>query len=230
MDNYTSAIPGKTILNFVAACDLSALFNVRIGIPRNAMLTRVKETLPPVLEAFEQALVVLKDAGAILIEDTNFTAAEEFRSSQLPSLILGADFVVDLQKYLDSLTYNPANITSLTALRNFTQSVPIEDYPRRDTALWDAALDNWNNTDPRFWPAFQHNFDYGDEGGLLGAIRRHNLDAVVMPAKIAATWATIVGAPVVSVPLEFYPPDEPVVKTPWGLIDSGPNIPYVISV
>lgn len=194
------------------------------------MLTRVEETHPPVLEAFEQALVVLRDAGAIIVEDTNFTAAEEFRDSKLPSMILGADFVVNLQTYLDSLTYNPTNITSLAALRQFTQSVPIEDYSERDTGIWDAALENWNNTDPRFWPAYQHNLYYGDEGGLLGAIRRHNLDAVIMPSKIAATWATIVGAPVVSVPLGFYPPEAPVVKTSWGLVDSGPNIPYAVSI
>jgi len=194
------------------------------------MLTRLNETTPPVLEAFEKALMVLRDAGAVIVENANFTAAEEFRSSKLPQMILGADFVVNLQTYLNSLSFNPMNITSLAAVRNFTQSVPIEDYPERDTGIWDAALDNWNNTDPLFWPAYQHNLYYGDEGGLLGAIRRHKLDAVVMPSKIAATWATIVGAPVVSVPLGFYPADTPIVKTPWGLIDSGPNIPYVLLI
>lgn len=138
--------------------------------------------------------------------------------------------MVNLQTYLDSLTYNPNKITSLTALRQFTQLSPAEEYPDRDTKIWDDALKGWNNTDPRFWPAYLDYLYFGEEGGLLGAVQRHSLDAVIMPSKIAASWAAMVGAPIVSVPLGSYPPDEPVVETSRGLIDSGPNIPYVKAI
>jgi amidase len=227
LDNYTSTIPGGIIPDYISACNSSALFASRLGIPRNVISLLSDNTTRPMIKAFEQALRVMQAAGATIIEDTNFTAAVEFMDSSLPTIILCADFVVSLQNYLGSLTYNPRNITSLADLRKFTQSFPLENYPVRDTGLWDQALDNWNNTDPLFWPAYQQNLYYGGEGGLLGAIDRNNLDAVILPSNFAPDWAAAVGAPIVTVPLGSYPAGVPVVKNSWGLVESAPNIPYV---
>jgi amidase len=157
LDNYTSAIPDGILPDYIAACKLSGLSGLRIGIPRNVIPLESDNTTGPVMEAFEQALDELHAAGATVVDNTNFTAAVEFWNSNLPGIILNADFVVNLQTYLASLTYNPKNITTLAELREFTHSYPLEDYPVRDTGLWDQALDNWNNTDPRFWPAYQQN-------------------------------------------------------------------------
>jgi amidase len=134
--------------------------------------------------------------------------------------------VVNLQSYLDLLTYNPHNITSLRALREFTRTFPREGYPTRDIGGWAKALQNWNNTDPRFWPAYQKNVYFGNDGGLLGALKRHNLDAILMPATFASHWAAGVGSPIVTVPLGFYPAGTPITKNSWGLVQSAPNIPY----
>jgi len=223
LDNYTSAIPNGIIPSYVNACELSGLSSTRLGIPRNAISS--DNTSGPIMEAFEQALGVLRAAGATIIENTNFTAAAAFKRSKWPNVILEADFVVNLESYLELLTYNPNNITSLIALRNFTQSFPLEDYPARDTGIWDQALQNWNNTDPRFWAAYQQNLYFGEEGGLLGAIERDELDAVVLPTKYAPDWAAAVGTPIVTVPLGFYPAGTPVVKNSWGLVEAAPNIP-----
>jgi len=227
LDNYTSAIPGGTIPNYVAACNLASLSGSRIGIPRNVISLFSDNTTGPIIEAFEQSLEVLRAAGATIVEDTNFTAADEFLNSRLPGTILGADFVVNLKSYLGSLTYNPNNITSLADLQKFTQSFPPEDYPTRDTSTWDQTLQNWNNTDPRFWPAYQQILYYGGDGGLLGAIKRNELDAVILPANFASHWAAPIGSPIVTVPLGSYPSGVPIVKNPWGLVQAAPNIPYV---
>ncbi|KAI1139215.1 glutamyl-tRNA amidotransferase subunit A [Hypoxylon sp. FL0543] len=228
LDNYTSAIPNPKIPDYVAACKLSALSGVRLGVPRNVIELQSDNTTGPVVEAFEAALNVLRDAGADIV-DTEFPAALEFRNSDVEQLVLNADFLVNLHSYLDTLTYNPNNITSLAALRAFTQSFPLESYPLRDTSIWDAALQQWNNTDPRFWPAYQENVYYGAEGGLLGAIARDDLDAVVLPANFASSYAATVGAPIVTVPLGSYPADMPTVANAWGLLDVAPNIPFGIS-
>jgi amidase len=113
-------------------------------------------------------------------------------------------------------------------VRNFTQSFPLEDYPDRNTGVWDEALDvqGYNNTDPRFWAAYQQNLLFGGEGGLLGALERHDLDAVILPSTFAFRFAAIVGAPVVTVPLGVYPPDAPVIPNSRGnLVSLGPNVP-----
>lgn len=224
-DNYTSAIPNGTVPDYIKSCKISGLSGVRLGVPRNAISLGSDNTTQPETEAFEQALKVLRAAGATIVDNTNFTAADEFLNSNVSALILGADFVVNLRNYLDSLVYNPKNITSLAQLRNFTQSFPPEDYPTRDTGLWDAALKGYNNTDPQFWPAYQQNLYYGNDGGVLGAIERNNLDAVILPANLASHWAAPVGSPIVTVPLGYYPADTPLVRDSWSLFESGPNMP-----
>ncbi|KAH7333511.1 glutamyl-tRNA amidotransferase subunit A [Rhexocercosporidium sp. MPI-PUGE-AT-0058] len=226
-DNYTSTIPH--VPNYVKACKHSSLSGMRLGIPRNAISLALDSSTQPQIKALSKAIKVLRAAGATVIDNTNFTAAEEFWNSEIPGRVLEADFTVNLQGYLTSLTSNPNDIHSLDQLRNFTQHSLLEEYPLRDTGVWDAALSGWNNTDPRFWPAYQQNLYYGDDGGLLGAMERFKLDAIVMPADFAAHWAATVGTPIVTVPLGFYPSGTPVVKDSWGLVESAPKIPFGIS-
>ncbi|KAF6835081.1 glutamyl-tRNA amidotransferase subunit a [Colletotrichum plurivorum] len=231
-DNYTSAIPNNgTIPNYPAACDTYALRGARIGVPRNAIALFSDNTTTTETDAFEKALGILKSAGATVV-DTNFTAAEQLVQSKSEMIVLNADFITNLATYLASLSSNPNNLTSLAAVRNFTRSFPAEGYPDRDTGIWDTALDEqgFNNTDPRFWAALQESEYLGGEGGLLGALARDGLDAVVMPTSFSSTWAAIVGAPIVTVPLGFYPANATVVKNRRGnLVDTGPHVPFGIS-
>jgi amidase len=226
-DNYTSAIPNNgKIPDYVAACNPLALSGSRIGIPRNA-LALIASSASPEVVAFQKAVTTMRDAGATIV-DANFTAATAFLTSKTEMSLLMADFIVNMATYLAQLTYNPNNLTNLADIRRFTQKSPLEAWPDRNTAVWDQALlrQKWNNTDPRFWAAYQRELYYGGEGGLLGAISRHKLDAVILPTTYAPPWAAIVGAPIITVPLGFYPPNAPVRRNPRGnLVTSGPNIP-----
>ena len=227
-DNYTSAIPSQTDMNFVGACNLSALTGVRLGVPRNVISLMSTNSTKSVVEGFEKSLDVLRSAGAIIIEDANFTAAQDYLEDNLLSgQIMGGDFVVNIAQYLSQLVYNPHNLTNLVNLRQWTQSSPLEGYPRKPTELWDAALQNWNNTEYGFWRAYQQGLYYGDEGGLLGTIRRYSLDAVLLPSSFSWGWAAVVGAPIVSVPIGTMPPSQPIVSDADGLVSAAPNIPYV---
>jgi amidase len=226
-DNYTSAIPNNgTIPDYVSACNFFAFSGARIGIPKNALALTVDPNGPE-YAAFKKAVLTMQAAGATVV-DANFTAAAAFLASSAETQVLNADFIVNLASYLAQLTYNPNNVHSLADVRNFTQSFPLEDYPDRDTAIWDNALDTqkWNNTDPRFWAAYQQDLFYGGDGGLLGAISRNKLDAVILPTTVASSWAAVVGAPIVTVPLGFYPSNATVKLNQRGdLVDTGPNVP-----
>jgi amidase len=226
-DNYTSAIPNNgTLPDYVSACNFFALSGARIGIPQNVLAMTVDPSGPEYI-AYQKAIRTLRAAGATIV-NSNFTAAAAFLASSTETAVLNADFIVNLASYLAQLTYNPNKVTSLADVRNFTRSFPLEDYPDRDTAIWDVALDKqkWNNTDPRFWAAYQKDLYYGGDGGLLGAISRNNLDAVILPTTAASSWAAIVGAPIVTVPLGFYPPNATVALNSRGdLVDTGPNVP-----
>jgi amidase len=225
-DNYTSAIPSHADLDFVGACKLTALAGARLGVPRNVLSLMASNSTGAMIEAFDESLHVLRSAGALVIEDTDFLAAQDFiDDSLLSAQIMGGDFVVNVEKYLNQLVYNPHNISTLVDLRRWTQSSPLEGYPDKPTELWDAALQNRNNTEYGFWRAYQRGLYYGDEGGLLGAIRRYNLDAIILPSHFSWDWAAVVGAPIVSVPIGAMPPGQPLVSDADGLVSAAPNIP-----
>jgi amidase len=234
-DNYTSAIPNNgTLPNYVAACNYSAFEGARIGVPWNVIELLSDNTTVPITTAFSAAITLIQNAGATIVP-ANFTAAAAFLNSSTETEVLNADFIVDLAKYLSELTYNPNNVHTLADIRNFTHAFPAEDWPARDTAIWDDALfqQGWNNTDPRFWSAYQTDVQlYGGSGGLLGTLQQYSLDAVILPTSFASSWAAIVGAPIVTVPMGYFPSNASVVlsePTVYGLVDTGPHVPFGLS-
>jgi amidase len=225
-DNYTSAIPNRGRLpNYVSACKRSGLRGARIGVAQN-LIDFYAESIPTEVEAFYDTIDVLKSAGATVVT-SNLTGLNQLVNSSAETEVLQGDFIVNLAQYLAELNVNPQDVHSLAEVRHFTQSFPLEDYPDRDTAVWDSALDDqrYNNTDPRFWAAYQEDLFIGGEGGVLGAIERGHLDAVIAPTSISSTFPAIVGSPIVTVPLGFYPANATVETTRRGLVDTGPNVP-----
>lgn len=234
-DNYTSAIPwasnstNYTVPNYVAACQFDALLGKRIGVPRNAIGTRTPSSAA-LYDAFEAALIVLKNAGATIVENTNYTAYDAYLNSSAENTVLSADFGPNLAAYLAQLTYNPNHVNNLADITNFTHNFPLEDYPDRDTAEFDASLAlNFTNTSPEFWAAYQEDLYLGGPGGLLGALDTYNLDAVVLPTDYSPSISAIIGGPVITVPLGAYPANTTVEKSSRGLVEAAPNIPFGIS-
>lgn len=230
-DNYTLAIPDNgTLPHYVEACQYDSLKGKRIGVARNVIEIWGRYTDEPVLKAFDEAVDQIRAAGATIV-DANFTAFEQWQNDNNSTLVGNADFLTNLATYLEELTYNPYGIENLSELRNFTHSFPLEDWPERDTGIWDGALkQGWNNTDPRFWPAYQADLFYGGEGGILGALSRTNTSAVLLPTQLSPSIPALVGSPVVTVPMGFYPADWNVTMNGFGnLVASGPNIPFGLS-
>lgn len=230
-DNYTLAIPNNGSLpDYVAACDYSSLEDKRIGVAWN-VIDIYGPLDEPVMTAFMESVSLIERAGATIV-DANFTAFPEYVNDNNETLVLNADFLVNLATYLSELSYNPNNITSLQDVRNFTQNSPAEDYPDRDTGAWDDALDDqgWNNTDPRFWAAYQTDLYYGGEGGIIGALDRENVSAVLLPTQLSPGIPALVGSPVISVPMGFYPADWNVTYNRRNtLVSSGPKVPFGLS-
>lgn len=231
-DNYTMASPfDGSLPDYVGACKLDGLKGKRIGIARNVIELAAKNDSAPIIAAFNEAAQVITSAGATIVEDTNFTAYATYANSSIPETLLQADFISDIANYFSELELNPNNIHDLAELRDFTQNFPLEDYPNRDTGIWDAALAaGINNTSPEFWPMYQTNLYFGGEGGILGALERHSLDAVILPTSMAYPVSALVGAPLITVPLGAYPKDT---KVEWNdrgdLVEQGPGTPFGIS-
>jgi amidase len=230
-DNYTSAIPNNAdIPDYVAACKNRSLAGIRLGVPNNVVEYEAKKYAPALLQAFQAALNVLSDAGATIVE-ANFTAYSDVRTDQNNTAVLAADFLAALPRYLDELDSNPHRIHNLADLRNWTRKSPHEDFPARDTLVWDLAVGQaWDNTDPRFWPAYENTIYLGGEGGVLGALAHSNTSAILLPTAFAPQVPSYVGTPIVSVPMGAYPNDTEVLGNSWGtLVVEGPNVPFGLS-
>ncbi|KAM0167592.1 hypothetical protein ACHAQE_000487 [Botrytis cinerea] len=218
-DNYTFGIPYGAGLDFVSACDFLALKGARLGIPRNVISSMSNNSTGSMLEAFNKSLAILRSDGAIIIENTDFPSTQESRNNGLLTIqVVAADSVVALKKYLSLLAYNSHNITDLEGIRAWTQSSSLEDCPNKPTDIWDVVLENRNNTDYKFWRAYQRALYRGKEGGLLGVIKRYKLDDVILPSLFSSNWAAVVDTPITSVPMGAIPSDQPIVS-------AGPNIP-----
>ncbi|KAI6716130.1 amidase [Diplocarpon mali] len=230
-DNYTSAQPWNSPPDYSGSLNFSSFRGARIGVPRQVLTSYADGTSPPLVAAFDAALRVIEQAGATIVEDANFPAWQGYLRDDNETVVLQADFISDLASYLSRLTSNPRNVTSLDDISDFTRGFPPEAYPERDTASWDEALSRgWNNSDPRFWPAYQASYYYGAEGGVLGALEKYNLDALVLPTDYAPGLPARAGLPVVTVPMGSYPANTTVVRSQnWGLVQVGPNIPFGIS-
>ncbi|KAL4913297.1 amidase signature domain-containing protein [Aspergillus aurantiobrunneus] len=234
-DNYTLSSPFHTNYpDYVAACDMTGLQEKRIGVPRNVISTlhsTLRETADPILSSFEKAVALIRNAGGTIVEGANFTAYETFRLSQIPQRVVAADMLSGFAAYLSGLTSNPNNLHGLEDIRNFTQHSPEEDYPSRDTQIWDMALiAGMNNSSPDFWSLYQQSLSFGEEGGLLGALSRHELDAVILPSCIATEIPGILGTPIITVPFDSFPANTSVRYNERGdLIDAAPGIPLGVS-
>lgn len=232
-DNYTLAQPFDTPPDYVAACNFSSLRGKRIGIPRN-LIDPTEEPDDTVINAFNAAVETITRAGATVVDNTNITAyaLAIYNNGSTENIVLDADFVSDLPgEYLSMLTYNPQNVHNLVDVRNFTHKFPQEDYPDRDTGVWDMALAmGYNNTDPRFWAAYQTNLEIAGPQGILGLLANYSLDALILPTNFSPGLPALAGLPVVTVPLGFYPANESVVLNMRGtLVETGPNIPFGLS-
>lgn len=231
-DNYTSAIPFDTIPDYAASCNYSALQGKRIGIPRNVFnITGYEDHYGAIIAAFNASLDVFREAGAEIVDDIHLEGYDVISTASYETNVLSADFVVDIKKYFDELAYNPNNITSLEELQAFTQSFPLEDYPERDTDIWQAALDlGYDNTSPEFWSNYTADLYYGGLLGITGALTNFSLDALILPTTFSSTLPAIIGSPIVTVPLGKYPENQTVIPNSFGnLNDTAPNVPFGIS-
>ena len=68
------------------------------------------------------------------------------------------------------------------------------------------------------------------EQGVIGALDRYGLDALVMPTFTSFHLPSIGGLPIVTVPLGFYPHDTEIAMNLKGtLVNVAPNVPFGIA-
>ena len=158
--------------------------------------------------------------------DSNFTLLQDFLQSDNETLVLDTEFISGLAAYLAELVVNPLGLTDLEGVRNFTQTFPAEQYPFRDTGVWDSSLAlGYNASDIRHYEAVLADQALAD-GTLIGAIKEQSLDAVLLPTQFSSSFAAIAQSPIVTIPMGYYPANTTVQNNRRGdLVAVSPNYP-----
>ena len=186
--------------------------------------------------SFEAALKTLASAGAKVVDNADFPEAEGFKklNNQVKGIVRSSEFRRDIARYLKTLKTNPHNIQSAEDIIEFTKTFPKEEYPERDIGkfLWTQAEGIDVDSDKYKEMVKQERF-YGGEGGILGAMEKHNLDVLVIPSTlgIANDLAARMGFPVLGLPLGFRPESTPIEldEDKPHLVRVAPGIPDVHS-
>lgn len=221
-DSATDQIPYSHIPDFAAKCSPLALENVRIGIPRNAM----EKGTQAVDATFESVLIALKEAGAIVVDNTDFADLETFKSLNT-DLVLLRDFKDFLAAFLQDLPVNPHNVRSLEDVIEFTKSNADECFPDRDIGSFEQAISSPINTSEEYQDMLRKSIHFA-ERGLKDTLEHNSLHAVVLPASAihATSMAAILGWPIITVSMGYYPEDAKILYDQRGdIVIEGPGIP-----
>ena len=134
-DNWTSTQPFKETPNYVKACKYLAFKDARIGVPRNGISPFLGTSNTAVMAAFEEALGIMRTAGATVWDNANFAAFNMNAFHRNSSIVLDTDFAAGLADYLSKLNENPNKVRNLRDLAQFTKNDPREGYPDRDVSF-----------------------------------------------------------------------------------------------
>lgn len=212
--------------DYVASCHGTNLEGVRIGI----VLHPGQKIDSAKLDAFQQALVLLRGAGATIIDDLHLAGLQEYEAlpQRMKDIVLDTDFKVSMDAYLVSLLENPRRILSLEALVHAITNDPSEEFPARNVDIMKRALKTSTDA-PDYKLMLQNEEYYSSSGGFQGTMDRHDCDLLIAPAASLTlqAFASMGGNPVITVPMGFYPAGTKVEydETRGGLVSVAPGIP-----
>lgn len=230
-DNWTSVQPFDHVPDYVKACNYSAFEGARIGVPRNGINYFLDNTTNPIMAAFELALDLIRGSGARIFDNADFALFDVPAFSHNSNIVMATDFTAGLSAYLEMLKRNPNAVKNLADITMFTKGDPREEYPDRDTYVWDSGFDgNITHDSKESYDAYEANLHMAEVHGIIGTLDRYGLDALVMPTFTSFHLPAIAGLPIVTVPLGFYPPDTEISMNAKGtLVDVAPNVPFGIA-
>ncbi|KAH9931195.1 amidase signature enzyme [Amylocystis lapponica] len=230
-DNFTYAQPSP-VPDYSQALNINALQGKRIGVPRAAFLNdSISGNDPYVGTVFEEALDTLRSLGATVVDPADLPSAYAIVRSNNETIVLDTDFKIQLNTYYASLLENPSGVRTLAELIEFdNESGELEEPPRytdQSVLIASEATSGFNST---YYEALAFDREMGGSQGIDAALEEYSLDALVLPAPGFTTVpAAIVGYPIVTVPLGFYPENVTIGLAGPETVYPAPGVPIGLS-
>jgi amidase len=180
-DPLTAEGRDRAKTDYSAALDKAGLRGARIGVHRKAFgFNRDVDRI------MEEALLVLKREGALLVDPADIPHAEDYGESEL--LVLLYELKADLNAYLAALGPK-APVKTLADVIAFNEAHPAEEMPYFGQELFLKAQEKGPLTDAAYLEALEKNRRLSRAEGIDAVMDQNHLDAIVAPTGGPA-WVT----------------------------------------
>lgn len=177
------AASGKAPLrvDYTRHLDVDGLKGARLGIVRSAFSGN--DRVDPL---YEQALRVLRERGAVLVDDVQLPPAERYGETELAVLLY--ELKADLNAYLAEFGQG-APVRTLADVIAFNEANRTAEMPHFSQELFVRAQALGDLKSRAYREALANNRRWSRTEGIDAALRRHKLDALVAPTGGPA-WLT----------------------------------------
>ena len=211
-DEATSRSEGNFHTDYTQFLDAAGLEGARIGVARS--FTGFD---PRVMALFEDAILAMRDAGAVIVDPANLPVANW--RDELPLIVLEYEFKADLNAYLAALGPD-APVRTLAEIIEFNEQNADLEMPYFGQQRMIASQARGPLTDEVYLNAVRTIQRGNREDGIDALMNEHQLDAIVAPTRdlpwttdhikgdrldggSSAGPAAIAGYPDISVPMGF---------------------------
>jgi amidase len=171
--------------NYTKFLDREGLSGARIGVARN-----MAGTNPRVTRIFEHCIQVMKHLGAVIIDPADVPNFDKFSKTEVE--VLHYEFKADLNKYLKSLD-GTARVHSLEDVIKFNEENSHKVMPYFDQEHMITAQETKSLRDKKYRDALAKNLRLTRKEGIDAAMRKHKLDAIIVPSGGPAWLIDLVG-------------------------------------
>jgi amidase len=177
---------------YVNSLDADGLRGARIGIPREVYWGYS----PPADKVAEEAIAVMRELGAQVVDPAQIPTARDLASGWPPSddaalSVLLYEFKADISAYLSGLE-SPAGIASLADLIAFNEQHAEQEMPFFGQELFVMAEAKGLLTEPDYLAALERNRRLSRQEGIDAVLDEHGLDALMMPTASPPTKIDLV--------------------------------------
>lgn len=179
-DAATAASRRKGSADYTRLLDANGLKGARIGVARERYMGYSHATDMLV----EDAIRVMKDRGATIVDPANIPTAGKWDDSEFDVLLY--EFKADLNKYLAWLGPS-APVKSLAEVIAFNDQNATRELPYFGQEIMLMAQKKGALTDPAYRKALEKNHRLTRAEGIDAAMDKHRLDALIAPTQ-GPTW------------------------------------------
>lgn len=160
--------------DYTAFLDKNGLKGARIGVARN-LAGKARR----IIELFEQSLDVLRQLGAVVIDPVSVPNHNKFGSTELA--VLNFEFKADLDAYLGALPTHVA-VHSMQDVIDFNEQNKARVMPYFGQEHMLDAVKTAGLKSKKYLAALAKNHRLSRKEGLDAVMRKHRLDALVVPS------------------------------------------------